>query len=463
MDTQLEHKAKKENSEVIKVLVEMKNDMAGMKNDMTGIKRRQDQVFQKQDIIHSTLAGEIPREHNSSSSGFHSFLSPSDVGFHAFRSPSEPRGFRPFRSPSATPSFCSPSATPSLVAWSPPFPQFQPRMSSLPQTGHQGYLGAYAPPDSSLLGPSIADPSIADPSIAGSSIPDTVLTDEDVQSLFSYEKGDMGGETTMENASQMGAASTWHQTENQSSSLMASLLGGDPLSSNLSVQLGGDPLPSDLRVQSGGNPLHALDIPPPTSGIPPPTSGRTSLPLSPAPSLFVTSTSNPLPHAPQLDFVDPHPPSQMTAGVSSGVRSGVGLLSSSPAVESQDPIPSSVSTPEEHCQLPTFPRARPVGDVIKAFLLKNKNTLDINNVGKLGIGLARYSFFGDEVLKISSLKGKGSRPGLDPKALHDLMSVIHNQHPFSQLSMTDFLQKIKPKIERSLTDYLKPKNLKKGL
>ena len=84
MDTQLEHKAKKENSEVIKVLVEMKNDMAGMKNDMTGIKRRQDQVFQKQDIIHSTLAGEIPREHHSSSSGFRSFLFPSDVGFHSF-------------------------------------------------------------------------------------------------------------------------------------------------------------------------------------------------------------------------------------------------------------------------------------------------------------------------------------------------------------------------------------------
>ena len=100
-----------------------------IKTDMDIIKRRQDQAFQKQDIIHSTLAGEIPQEHHSSESGFHSFLSPSETSFRSFRFPSEPDGFHPFSSPNATPSVTS------LVAWAPPFPHQPKVMSSLPQTG----------------------------------------------------------------------------------------------------------------------------------------------------------------------------------------------------------------------------------------------------------------------------------------------------------------------------------------
>lgn len=44
--------------------------------------------------------------------------------------------------------------------------------------------------------------------------------------------------------------------------------------------------------------------------------------------------------------------------------------------------------------------------VINAFIQKY-HTLDIN-VGRLGVLLAKYSFFGDAVLDGSTLKGKGN-------------------------------------------------------
>ena len=111
-------------------------------------------------------------------------------------------------------------------------------------------------------------------------------------------------------------------------------------------------------------------------------------------------------------------------------------------------------------------RGRPVakGDVppdvvINAFIQKYR-ALDVNNVGRLGVLLARYSFFGDAVLDGSTLKGKGNRPGLDQNKLDQLMLVIHNRDPFSLLSLTDFQTRIQPKILRALTDSLKPKKKK---
>ena len=79
---------------------------------------------------------------------------------------------------------------------------------------------------------------------------------------------------------------------------------------------------------------------------------------------------------------------------------------------------------------------------------------------RLGVLLARYTFFGDELLQESSLKGKGKRPGLDPNVLDSLMLTVHSKHPFSILTLADFCKKIQPKIERSLTDFLKPKQKK---
>ena len=105
----------------------------------------------------------------------------------------------------------------------------------------------------------------------------------------------------------------------------------------------------------------------------------------------------------------------------------------------------SLSSKEE---LNRIPRGDIAADVIiTAFMQRNNNTLDINNVGRLGVLLARYTFFGDDIHK---------KPGLDRTVIDLLMSTIHTRHPFSLMSATEFRTKIRPKVERALTDFLKP-------
>lgn len=70
----------------------------------------------------------------------------------------------------------------------------------------------------------------------------------------------------------------------------------------------------------------------------------------------------------------------------------------------------------------------PADIVIKAFMLKNGNSLDLNNVGRLGVLLARYTFFGDGILQESTLKGKGKRRGLDPK-MHTIHTFFFDGSP----------------------------------
>ena len=63
--------------------------------------------------------------------------------------------------------------------------------------------------------------------------------------------------------------------------------------------------------------------------------------------------------------------------------------------------------------------------VINAFS-KKYTTLDSSNVGRLGVLLARYCFFGDHVLQESTLKGKGKRPPLDTKTYECF--IVYPQH-----------------------------------
>ena len=86
--------------------------------------------------------------------------------------------------------------------------------------------------------------------------------------------------------------------------------------------------------------------------------------------------------------------------------------------------------------------------VIKAFS-KKYTTLDASNVGRLAVLLARYCFFGDRVLHASTLKGKGKRPPLDLKTYECLISC------YSDMTKTEFRNKIQPKIQRALVDFLK--------
>ena len=71
--------------------------------------------------------------------------------------------------------------------------------------------------------------------------------------------------------------------------------------------------------------------------------------------------------------------------------------------------------------------------------LKGKD-IDVTNVGRLGVLLARCSFFGDDFLQVSTLKGKGNRRGLDPHKLKSLLTEIHGQ-AFPFMNKEDFFSK----------------------
>ena len=127
-------------------LSEVKNDMLTVKDDVLALKRRQELVFKNQDIINSTLAGEIRREHPSYSCTSHSFRSP--------------------------------SAAPSVVAWSPPFPSTQIRQSPAALTP-ETQLSSY--------------------STQVNSIDVDSFSNEDVQSFFNVDWG--GGQKSETNTS----------------------------------------------------------------------------------------------------------------------------------------------------------------------------------------------------------------------------------------------------------------------
>ena len=78
-----------------------------------------------------------------------------------------------------------------------------------------------------------------------------------------------------------------------------------------------------------------------------------------------------------------------------------------------------------------------------------------DNVGRVGVALARFSFFGDDVLQVSTLKGKGSKPALNAHKLEALYSFMHNREPFCHFSRKEFDSLIKGKIEGALKDHLK--------
>lgn len=124
-----------------------------------------------------------------------------------------------------------------------------------------------------------------------------------------------------------------------------------------------------------------------------------------------------------------------------------GLQYSSPSVEedqNQAYAESNVSSMEELCRNNPIPRDVSADVVINAFMLKTA-TLHVNNVGRLAVLLARYAYYGDEVLQESTLKGKGKRPGLDPKVFDLLVSNIRNRHPFSLTSPAVFERKFDQK------------------
>ena len=79
-----------------------------------------------------------------------------------------------------------------------------------------------------------------------------------------------------------------------------------------------------------------------------------------------------------------------------------------------------------------------------------------DTVGRVGVFLARYSFFGDDILRVSTLKGKGKKhQALNPHKIEAMNAFIHQLKAFKNLSKEEFDIKVRTKVESALKDHLK--------
>lgn len=88
-------------------------------------------------------------------------------------------------------------------------------------------------------------------------------------------------------------------------------------------------------------------------------------------------------------------------------------------------------------------------------IYNNSRLCNTKEVGKLAIALAREAYFGDEVLRQSTIHGKGNSKALDSAKLSSLLSVIHANSAFSKMSKEEFSRVVKPKILSSLQHHCK--------
>jgi len=90
---------------------------------------------------------------------------------------------------------------------------------------------------------------------------------------------------------------------------------------------------------------------------------------------------------------------------------------------------------------------------------KNSHLCNDEDVGRLAVTLAREAFFGESVLLQSTVTGKKDKktkkPALDNTKLSSLLSAIHADPAFSQMSKEDFSSKIKPKIMTAIAHHCK--------
>ena len=77
---------------------------------------------------------------------------------------------------------------------------------------------------------------------------------------------------------------------------------------------------------------------------------------------------------------------------------------------------------------------------------------NVADMGKLACMLARQSFFGDDVLKISTMHGKSAQyQALDRQKLSALLATIHELPEFCEKSKQEFSLLYMPKINSSLS------------
>ena len=88
-------------------------------------------------------------------------------------------------------------------------------------------------------------------------------------------------------------------------------------------------------------------------------------------------------------------------------------------------------------------------------IYNNSRLCNTKEVGKLAIALARDAYFGDELLRHSTIQGKGKYKALDSAKLSSLLSVIHANSAFSKMSKEEFSRMVKLKILSSLQHHCK--------
>ena len=82
--------------------------------------------------------------------------------------------------------------------------------------------------------------------------------------------------------------------------------------------------------------------------------------------------------------------------------------------------------------------------------------VNFDTVGRLGVSLARQAYFGDDVLRVSTLKGKSKQhAALNPHKLEAMLTFIHRLDQFKHLPPEEFDVKIRAKVEQALKDHLK--------
>jgi len=96
----------------------------------------------------------------------------------------------------------------------------------------------------------------------------------------------------------------------------------------------------------------------------------------------------------------------------------------------------------------------------------NPHLYNEDNVGRLAVTLAREAFFGETVSTESTVTGKkdksSNKPALDHSKLSSLLSAIHANPAFSQMSKETFSTLIKPKIMTAIRHHCKYLRQKKG-
>lgn len=146
--------------------------------------------------------------------------------------------------------------------------------------------------------------------------------------------------------------------------------------------------------------------------------------------------------------------SASTQSLNTGLSTGLNTRKEGqPQVRKGQP-PSSAGQPQKTVQFPIDAQV-----VIK----NNPSLCNLHKVGKLGCALAVHTYFGDEVLKSSTLHGKGKLPELDETILNQLVCTIRVLPEFSFMDSDTFNFTVTKAIYKAITHRCKYTRSRSGL